>query len=175
MKVPVYYSTLTRNTRKVAEGIDHQLSEEGRAVLCENSREVKEPAEGDAYVLCFWCNKGNMDPVSMDMVQKLEGRNIVLVGTMGAKPGGPYEEKVKKTVLDFVGDRCQVLGIFICQGKIDEAITDRRRSLPPDSPGYLSDERYKSHLESRKHPDEQDIRNAKDFVTATLDSFEKDR
>jgi hypothetical protein len=48
----------------------------------------------------------------------------------------------------------------LCQGKIDPALTEQFKSLPPNHPHAMSDERMKRHLETAKHPDQADIERA---------------
>lgn len=59
----------------------------------------------------------------------------------------------------------KILGHFLCQGKINEKLTERYKEMLKNNQGdeHIK-EQLKNHEEAMKHPDEKDIYNPKDFI-----------
>jgi flavodoxin len=154
----IVYSSKTGNTRKLAEGIRRGLAaalgEEPRIAAVE---ENPDPAGAGWILLGFWADRGNGDQKALEYLKSLEGRNIGLFGTLGAYPDSDHARDIGKRVQEFAGGKNTVLGCFLCQGRIDPALTERFKSLPADNPHAMTPERMKRHLEAATHPDEKDI------------------
>jgi flavodoxin len=155
-EVLIVYSSKTGNTRKVAEGIAHGLGENVRVVPIEDA-----PAGTAGVILLgFWVDRGTADAKSLAYIQKLEGRKVGLFGTLGVEPDSEHAQKTGAAITALVAAKNTCLGCVLCQGKIDPALTEQFKSLPPNHPHAMSDERMKRHLEAAKHPDQADIERA---------------
>jgi flavodoxin len=154
----IVYSSKTGNTRKLAEGIQRGLTgalgQEPRIAAVE---ENPDPAGADWILAGFWADRGNADQKALQYLQSLEGRKIGLFGTLGASPDLDHAKDIRKRVQDLAAEKNDVLGCFLCQGRIDPALTERFKSLPADNPHAMTPERMQLHLEAAKHPDEKDI------------------
>jgi flavodoxin len=154
----IVYSSKTGNTRKLAEGIHRGLAEAlGREVRIGAVEKNPDPAGADWVLAGFWADRGNADQKALQYLKSLEGRKIGLFGTLGAYPDSDHAREISKKVQDLAAEKNTVLGCFLCQGKIDPALTERFKSLPADNPHAMTPERMKRHLEAAKHPDEKDI------------------
>jgi flavodoxin len=161
----IVYSSKTGNTRKLAEGIHRGLTEAlgagqgGRPALrLAAVEEAPDPADADWVLVGFWADRGTADQKALRYLQSLEGRRIGLFGTLGAYPDSDHARDTQQKVRDLAAEKNTVLGSFMCQGKIDPALTERFRNLPADNPHAMTEERMKRHLEAAKHPDEEDLR-----------------
>jgi flavodoxin len=161
----IVYSSKTGNTRKLAEGIHRGLTEALGAVRIAAVEENPDPAGADWLLVGFWADQGNADQKALNYLKSLEGHRIGLFGTLGAYPDSDHARDIRKGVQDLVGEKNTVLGCFLCQGKIDPALTERFKRLPADNPHAMTPERMERHLEAAKHPDEKDLEAA---VTACL-------
>jgi flavodoxin len=156
----IVYSSKTGNTRKLAEGIHRALGAalgDGVPVRIAAVEENPDPAGADWLLIGFWADRGNADPKALGYIQALEGRRVGFFGTLGAYPDSAHANAISQKVRDGAAERNAVLGCFLCQGKIDPALTEKFKSLPPDNPHAMNEERMKRHLEAAKHPNEQDI------------------
>jgi flavodoxin len=153
----IVYSSKTGNTRKLAEGIHRGLTEALGAVRIAAVEENPDPAGADWILAGFWADRGNADQKALQYLKSLEGRRIGLFGTLGAYPDSDHARDISKKVRDLAGEKNTVLGCFLCQGKIDPALTGRFKNLPADNPHAMTPERMERHLEAAKHPDEKDI------------------
>ncbi|MGN0363468.1 MAG: flavodoxin family protein [Bilifractor sp.] len=164
-KIVMIVSSLTGNTKKIADAMEAEI---GSASLTRfTDREVLQTGrlpEADLYIVCFWTRKSGMNDTSKKVVDLLTNQRIAAAGTMGNIPSSDYGQLVRKNVEDYISQKNQCVDVFLSQGKIPEARTEARRKLPKTAPHYLDEEGYKRHLESRKHPDADDLRRAADFI-----------
>jgi flavodoxin len=171
----IVYSSKTGNTRKVAEGIHRGLTELWGAGT-ERAPELRiaaveenpDSAGADWILLGFWADRGTADSKALQYLKTLEGRSIGLFGTLGAYPDSQHARDVGKRVWDLAAEKNTVLGCFLCQGKIDPALTEQFKNLPAGNPHAMTEERMKRHLEAAKHPDEQDLRDAAEACRSML-------
>jgi flavodoxin len=154
----IVYSSKTGNTRKLAEGIRRGLAEAlGEEPRIAAVEENPDPAGAGWILLGFWVDRGNGDQKALEYLKSLEGRRIGLFGTLGAYPDSDHARDTGKRVQDLAAEKNTVLGCFLCQGRIDPALTERFKSLPADNPHAMTPERTKRHLEAATHPDEKDL------------------
>jgi hypothetical protein len=114
--------------------------------------------DGAEWVLVgFWADRGNADQKALRYLKSLEGRKIGLFGTLGAYPDSDHAKDISKKARDLAAEKNTVLGCFLCQGKIDPALTERFKGLPADNPHAMTPERLERHREAAKHPDDRDI------------------
>ena len=163
----IVYSSRTGNTKKLAEGIHGGLAAlyETRIAAVEDS---PDPEGADWVLVGFWADRGNADRKALDYIKSLEGRRVGLFGTMGASPDSKHAGDIKTAVEAAAAEKNTVLGCFLCQGRIDPALTEKFKSLPPEDPHAMNEERIKLHVEADKHPDEKDIEAAAAACAAML-------
>jgi flavodoxin len=152
----IVYSSKTGNTRKLAEGIFRGLSGAGELRLAA-VEENPDPAGADWILIGFWADRGWGDQKTLDYLRSLEGRRIGFFGTLGAYPDSAHAQDIRQRIQEAGAEKNMVLGCFLCQGKIDPALTEKFKNLPPDNPHAMNEERLKRHAEAAKHPDEADI------------------
>jgi flavodoxin len=160
----IVYSSKTGNTRKLAEGIHRGLTRalgagqgEVPAIRLAAVEENPRPGEAGWLLVGFWADRGSADQKARDYLKSLEGCRIGLFGTLGAYPDSSHAADIRNRARELAAEKNTVLGCFLCQGKIDPALTERFRNLPPDNPHAMTGEREKRHLEAAKHPDDRDL------------------
>jgi flavodoxin len=159
----IVYSSKTGNTRKLAEGIHRALETAGfpaRIAAVEEQPDAAVPW----LLLGFWADRGHADDKALDYIRSLEGRRIGLFGTLGAYPDSDHARDLAKKTGALAAEKNVCLGTFLCQGKIDPALLERFKSLPPDNPHAMTEERRKRHEEAAKHPNDDDIARAADAI-----------
>ncbi|MDR0722841.1 MAG: flavodoxin family protein [Treponema sp.] len=151
------YSSKTGNTRKLAQGIHQGLAEVLGTVRIAAVEENPDPAGTDWILVGFWADRGNADPKALQYLQSLEGHKIGLFGTLGASPYSDHAKDIGKRVQALAAEKNTVLGCFLCQGRIDPALTEQFKTLPAGNPHAMTPERMKLHQEATTHPDAKDI------------------
>ncbi len=164
MKILIAYSSVTGNTRKLAEAL-HDIYPESTVTSVQQA--VSQGLVNEDYHIIFWgywVNRGTADETAQDFLSKVKGKNIAAFGTSGQYPdserGMIYKDRVQKLVEEANIYR----GGFICLGKIQEHRTEKRKLIPKGEPHYLTEEGLARHIESRTHPDGEDIENLKQWA-----------
>jgi flavodoxin len=153
----IEYSSMTGNSRKLAEGIRRGLAEGGIPARIAAVEEKPGAEDAPWALIGFWADRGNADQKALEYIRSLEGRKIGLFGTLGADPGSNHARELAKKTEALAAEKNICLGSFLCQGKIDPALTEQFKKFPPDHPHAMNEERRKRHEEAAKHPDEADI------------------
>ncbi len=153
MRCSIVYSSKTGNTKKVASAISEVLG-----VPTYHLTDAPLPSEYDLLYLGFWVDKGTADKQTQAYIASIKGEKIALFGTLGAYPDSDHAIECKQRVEELVSENNQCVGVFLCQGKIDSSLTKAFQGK--GSPHPMTPERMARHLESQKHPDENDLKNA---------------
>lgn len=166
MKKLIAYSTLTGNTKKVAEACFG---------ICDEKWEIKDINEEinlDNYehvVLGFWVDKGTADKKSLEFIEKIQNKKVSLFGTLGAYPDSDHSresmENVKKVVST---NNNQVNGTFMCQGAVDPKLINWMKSLPAEHPHSPNPERIKRWEIASQHPNEEDFNNVQNWFKTII-------
>lgn len=159
MKSLVVYSSLTGNTKMIAEAIREALGEE--AVLMDVQENPSAQA-CDLVAVGFWVDKGTADKKSAEYLQTIHGKKVALFATLGADPQSEHAKKSLENAAALLDDSNEVVGTFICQGKVDpKLIAQMEKMFSANHPHGMNAERKARHQMASTHPDAQDIVAAK--------------
>lgn len=166
-KVVLCISSCTGNTKKIMEALEEELRSKDYDIRIWNKNGYNR-IDDELFIIGFWCRRSTLDFESQKTVDLLKGKNILAFGTMGSYPDSEYGKRVEENVCEYIGRENKCLGVYLSQGKVSLKRTEMRRKLPKDHPHYLDEEGVKRHLESQKHPNEDDIRKAVLFLRENL-------
>lgn len=168
MKSIVIYSSLTGNTKQVAEAITSVLPV---GTPCVSMKEL--PADIASYDLVFagfWVDKGTANKDARDVLGTLHNPHIALFATAGVPP---HMEHAKQSLINAAA--CLPEGVvpvdtFICQGKVDPKVIEMmyKMFLKGHSHGQSAD-RDARHKQAAVHPNEDDCNAACQFAKHVLD------
>jgi flavodoxin len=164
MKILVTYSSLTGNTEKVALAVKDGLPED--ASLIKVNQEL-EPDNFDLIFVGFWVDKGVADQAAKIFLEKVKNKKIAFLFTLGAYPDSDHAKQVAlETEKLLLGQDNQVLGHFGCHGKVDPNLLEKMKKMLPEGHPHatMTPERQARLDEAAKHPNEQDLQNAKNFA-----------
>ena len=147
MKYSIVFSSVTGNTRQLADAILSVLPQE-------NLRYFGPPAEialeADRLYVGFWTDKGHCNKEISTFLKGVKGKEIFLFGT------------VKKHI-----DRSNtVIGTFMCQGKMPASVRERyvkMKNSPLPIPNI--DKMIENFDKAILHPDYEDIDRLKGSIT----------
>lgn len=166
-KILTQVSSITGNTRKVADFVINMLKKEGHEVVEITSIDKIDSnklSQFDFIIVFFWCRKSAMDDKSNKLVDAITGSKIMAIGTLGGRAEGPYGQRVRENVREQINKENACLDVFVCRGKVNLNRTWERAKLPKDAPHYLDEEGVRRHLESQSHPDNCDLLAAAKFA-----------
>lgn len=160
MKAFFIYSSLTGNTKKLAEAVHREISPESELYNVKDFPANIENEDG-VFFIFYWNDKGTADKLSIDFMKKLKNKKVIAMGTLGTYDNGKAAERMLKRVRDILEEgNNEILGEFCCRGKIEVSRTLRKLQLPEGHKQRLTREDTIRHLTSHFHPNQEDFDNA---------------
>lgn len=158
MKHMIVYSSKTGNTRMVAKAI-HGVFPQSTEIY--SVEDAPDPEPYDFIALGFWVDKGTADTKARAYFKRVKGKKIGLFGTLGAYPDSDHAKECLKRIRQ-LNQENNILGDFLCQGKVDPNLIRMMETKMKDDPHHsMTPERKKRLAEAEKHPDEADLISAR--------------
>lgn len=173
MEITIIVSSVGGNTKKMADYIRTKLEADGfstRYLTIKEAIESRNAGEdlGENIVMCFWCRRSTMDELSLELLSKLENKNILALGTMTGRAYEDYGKKVAGNVEAAINDKNTCIAVHSCQGHTPMSRIEPKRNLPKDAPRYINDERYARYISLMGRPNEDDLQMSWEFVARNL-------
>lgn len=167
MKTLLIYSSKTGNTRKVAEAIGEALQVKPVPV-----EENPNPEAYDLIVAGYWVDRGTADGKMKAYLSKLSGKKVALFATLGAEPDSEHAAKCLDNGAALLGEGSEVVGKFICQGKVsDEMVELMKKMFPAGHHHAMTPERLTRIKKAASHPDAADLAAAKEYFGNLRNKF----
>lgn len=161
MKILLVYSSKTGNTRKVAEAIGAALQVSPVPV-----EENPSPEGYDLIIAGYWVDRGTANATMKNYLEKLSKKRVALFATLGAEPESAHAKQCLENGVNLLGEGCEVVGRFICQGKVaEEMVMQMKKMFPAGHPHAMTPERLKRIEKAASHPDAVDLEAAKAYFT----------
>lgn len=168
MKIAIVYSSITGNTKLLADTIYKALKDKEIVYVGNVCNEIP---EADFYFIGSWTNKGNASDDIINFIEKLENKKVAIFGTAGYALENSYYEILFNRIKNIFSNSNKIIGYFYCQGKMPMSVRDRYVKMitqnPEDSNLKVSIENFDEAL---KHPDEKDLTNAYEWATHIVDN-----
>ena len=166
MDIPIYYSSITGNTKALADYVAEDLRILGHRVeifpsSASDQGSIPEEDSGESGGICilaFWCRRSGLDDLSIRTLSRWKGRRVLAMGTIGGQVKGEYGDRVRRNVREMISQDNECLGVCICQGSVDLKRIEKRRQLPRESKHHVSEEKYRRLLKTQGHPDQDDLK-----------------
>ena len=158
MKTLTVYSSMTGNTRKIAEAIDDRLN--GDKTLCDID-EVPDLRDFDLIFLGFWLMAGKPDPRSLGFLKRITGQRLFLFATHGAAVDSDHVRSAMALAQSAAGS-ARIIGTFSCQGEVSPRFLEKARAKDPQ-PVWIGDADS-----AVGHPNDTDIQRLNAVLDANL-------
>ena len=127
MKTLITYSTLTGNTKKVAEAVFEAVSGEKELLPV---KEVKNHEDYDKIIVGHWVDKGDANEESKKFMELIKNKKVGTFGTLGAYPDSDHAKNCVKKISDSLKENNnEIIAEFICQGAIDPKLMEVMRKM----------------------------------------------
>lgn len=158
-KWAVLYTSVTGNTKKIAEAI----AEQADADIFRVQDAPEDLSQYEVVALGYWLRLGRPDPLMLKFMHGVHDANVLFFQTHGTDPMSEHAITSFARAGQALGPNCEIVGTFGCRGKINPKMLEKRKNADPNDPhgGKKGQERWKL---ASTHPDEQDVADAKDFV-----------
>ncbi|MDM8143057.1 flavodoxin family protein [Megamonas hypermegale] len=163
MKFLVVYSSLTGNTKMVGEAIAEVLAPECDIFPVEDNPDY---SGYDLVVVGYWVDKGTADKKASAYLKSIKNSKVAVFATLGAEPETEHAQKSLQNGIDMLDSSNELMGKFICQGKIDPKLLEVMRKMfgtkvSKENFHAVDEKRLERHRRASTHPDAQDLANAK--------------
>lgn len=158
----IIFSSVTGNTKLLADALRETLPKDA----CDyfgTSENV--PTDSQLLYVGFWTDKGNADNATLALLQKLRNKKLFLFGTAGFGISEAYFRKVLDRVRESVDASNTIVGEYMCQGKMPQAVKERylKMKAQPEHPANL-DALIENFDRALPHPDAADLERLKESV-----------
>lgn len=160
MKNLVYYSSLSGNTKKIAEAIAKSLKCEIKSI-----NENVNLDDFDCVIFGFYVDQGFMNKLAQNAAKRIKNKKIGVFFTLGTEPNSKYaKDCMQKAKRFFENLGNEIVSEFCSQGaispKVIEQIRQMAKKMGTNSSHQITPKREKRWLEAAKHPNDDDIKGA---------------
>lgn len=161
----IIYSSRTGNTALLAKQIRTCLKEDLCNYYIETEsllkQDFKEQLEHTSIIFIgFWTDKGTCDENTFTILKELKGKKVFLFGTAGFGGDVIYFDKIISNVKRIIDASNEILGSYMCQGRMPEGIKQKYIELLEKNPSDRQFQRMIQNYEiAESHPDIQDLEN----------------
>lgn len=166
MNVLVTYSSLTNNTKQLAEGIYEGIEADKKEIL--PMKEVVNTDDFDVVLVGYWVDKGGPNQEAAKFLESLNGKKVGLFATLGFWPDTEHGWNSLINGENIVKENNKVIGKYVCQGKLSDKIIAMFEKLPKDNPHAINDEKRRRYEIAKNHPSELDIQKGAELFRERL-------
>lgn len=156
MTYSIVYSSKTGNTKMLADALHQALPADD--CLYFGAPDAQALAAERIYI-GFWTDKGTCDAETAAFLAQLTHQEIFLFGTCGFGGGVAYFEQILARVRDLLSESVQLVGSYLCPGKMPQSVRDRYVRIAEEEPAK------RSHMQKMifnfdcalSHPDADDL------------------
>lgn len=156
MTYSIVYSSKTGNTKMLADALHQALPADD--CLYFGAPDAQALAAERIYI-GFWTDKGTCDAETAAFLAQLTHQEIFLFGTCGFGGGVAYFEQILARVRDLLPESVQLVGSYVCPGKMPQSVRDRYVRIAEEEPAK------RSHMQKMifnfdcalSHPDASDL------------------
>lgn len=167
MKILVAYSSITGNTKKVANTVSEALNADLKNILTDEI----DVLNYEIIIVGCWIRKASADGKAKSFIDKIHNKKVAYFFTSGAYPDSEYvEERCIPNINElFTKNNNTILGHFNCQGAISKDVQNRILALGENTKHTPNEARLKRWKIAETHPNELDLSNAKTYFTELLE------
>lgn len=159
MKKSIVYSSITGNTKKLAETISDKL---GDVAYCGSPSD--DALASDLIFVGFWTVKFSCDDKVKEFLGKLKNKKVFLFGTAGYNYTDDFLNAILDEVKKSVDPSNEIVGSFMCQGKVSE---NKQKALKEADEQKFNG--MKPNLDkSLSHPDSSDLDNLAKAIESAI-------
>lgn len=158
MSILITYSSLTGNTKKLAEGIYKNLQLD--YVEIKPIKEVESLEAYDTVLVGYWVDKGGPNDEAAAFMKTIKGKRVGIFATLGYYPDTQHGWNSLVKGEELVKEDNEVIGRYICQGPISEKLIESFKKLPADSHHAITPEKLRRYEIARQHPNEAEMLSA---------------
>lgn len=166
MNYSIVYSSVTGNTKKLADHIQETLEDH---TCCYSGKPDDAALEAPVIFLGFWTWRSSCSPDLREFIAKVRDKQVFIFGSAGAADNEGYYDKVITAVRDQFDPSNTVVGTFICQGKMPEYVRQKYEAGTDKHSRRTKEEKLANFEVALSHPDADDFAHLDNAVKAAFD------
>ena len=167
MKSIILYSSLTGNTKSVAEAMASVMPEGTPCLPVKDAPENL--ADYDTVFIGFWVDRGTANKEAAKLIETLTNSNIVFFATLGMYADSDHARESIDKASELLQNKESLVDGFVCQGKIDPKVIEMMYKMFPKGHSHgQSADRDARHKQAAVHPNEDDCKAAQEFAKDIL-------
>ena len=155
MKVQIVYSSLSGCTRRLAQGIFDALNVEHKAIY--DLAAGAPTLDGDAVLLGYWVDKGGPDAAMKSFMETVENKNVGVFCTLAYWADSAHAHAALAAGAALVKEKNRLLGGYVCNGAMSQAMIDRFRANGASGPHAASPANEARWALMKDHPTAAEI------------------
>ncbi len=168
MKILIAYSSITGNTKKVADVI-YENCPTADFFKIEN---VTDFDKYDLIIVGGWIDKQQFSEGINEKISKIKNKKVAFFFTLGSFPTTMHSYRsIQNIKANFEKNGNEILGHYHCMGAISKDVQEKLSSFGEKHPLYPNEKVLKRWEISENHPNDEDLLGAKDFIQAVLDKY----
>ena len=160
MTYAIVYESSTGNTEQLAQAVATALPEEGRLAFGRGDEGDRGAVvQADRVYAGFWTNRGDCGDELAELLATLEDKDVFLFGTAGFGADETYFAGVMARVAVHVPASAQIVGSFMCQGRMPASVRARYERQAEANPAQAARMRQliENFDEAANHPNDDDL------------------
>lgn len=160
MTYAIVYESSTGNTEQLAQAVAAALpSGECRAFGRVDEVDRAAVAQADRVYAGFWTNRGDCGDELAEMLATLADKDVFLFGTAGFGADATYFAGVMSRVAVHLPASAQVVGSFMCQGRMPASVRARYAQTAAAKPEQAArmQQLIDNFDEAANHPNDDDL------------------
>lgn len=158
MSYAIVYSSRTGNTKALADAIREVLPPED---CCYFGPPDAAALAAQRLYIGFWTDKGTCDGETAAFLGQITNQQVFLFGTAGFGGAPAYFEKILNAAQENLSDSAQVVGRYMCQGKMPMGVRRRYEAMEESPNRQVMLDNFDRAL---SHPDQQDLEALKNAI-----------
>lgn len=156
MKVLVVYSSLSGNTKKVAQALYDGLEVEDKKLA--DIKDNPSFEEYDIIAVGYWVDKAGPCEAAKEYMMKIKNKSVFVFATLSFKADSEHAFKSITNGVKVVEENNEVIGHFICSGKLSESLIARFRKADPKTDHHAMTKEKEIRLEiTKSHPTKEEM------------------
>lgn len=172
-RIAIVCESLTGNTAMLAEALRSHLQVENLHV---QTPAQADPDSSDIFFIGSWTDKGDCAPATAALLETLRQKDVFLFGTCGFGGSEAYFDTVYRRFADHISPDNQIIGHYICQGKMPESVLSRFAAMKAANPESSRwDESIENYNNGLHHPNGKDLGELCDAADQALELLKTNR
>lgn len=162
MTQAIVYTSQTGNTAQLAQCIRTLLPPEQVLYMGDIQPQA---LQAERLFVGFWTDKGDCPPEMAAFLAELTGKEVFLFGTAGFGGSPDYFTQIIRRVTAHLGPDNRLLGWYMCQGKMPQAVRTRYETLAQTQPEQAQP-MLDNFDRALSHPSQEDLAELQQAVLA---------